>query len=690
MLVATSWASYKKDKELENTDTPYGPLIKTMKAPKEVLPGAEPEDVLIKYTCPFGLLWITCRECSGFFDFIRRHACMSMEAFKASEYWDEAKPEAKPPARIVINEDEVRPGNIIRHDKGRAYLAVYWTFLDLPEWFTRSIKGWFTFTFVAETKMLQILGKDSQLTRLMLKAFFTNDGASVDFATTGCGLVDKAKPGAKPDSFWFTARFACFIGDADGHRKVAMCKGTSGVKVCACCINVRGRCDPEDIPADSACVHFTCGDLSKMQRLSPQGLRDLMAELRAKSLTMGKGEFKKLQQDYGWNWSEHSLVCSDMSLVANIPDSLYWDWMHTLCSSGGVVQYELNGILNRLKAVHKNLPKKLDEFKKFVVLPKSQQKVMKRLSFEDRMVAKPGKHIKAFAGEVLSMVEVFGLWLQLIVEPENVLVEETKCFLLMGRILFLLRSGDRVLSKLQLLQQLILEHHDLFVRLYPEEAKPKVHLLLHIPTLMKRFWKNLSCFVTERKHKQSKKLGAFCYNKMCDTMLRKSVEHHLVHFSDSQSLEAIRIFPARGLRLRGTRLAIQSWSQTLQQAGLLQANPPPVRAQPRAEPNLLVAHNANTPAGFLQETNLAVYCSGGFANAGFIRLFVQTKPGAQPGAQPETYAVVEQLKNLGGNRCSKNPLDTTICVVHASHLVGAFGYLPQGSELRILASSDIW
>ena len=148
---ALGHAVYERAKTLENTDTPYGTLVKTLEAPKEPdpkakpEPGAEPEVVLIKYVCPFALLWLTCQECPGFLSWIAAFACMGMAAFKASQYWDEAKPGAQPPARIAIYEDEVCPGNNHRHDKGRKYLAIYWTFLDLPEWFRSSTDGWFTF-----------------------------------------------------------------------------------------------------------------------------------------------------------------------------------------------------------------------------------------------------------------------------------------------------------------------------------------------------------------------------------------------------------------------------------------------------------------------------------------------------------------------------------------------------------------
>ena len=230
---------------------------------------------------------------------------MSTAAFKASHYWDDARPGAKPPARIAIYEDEVAPGNVRRHDKGRRYLAIHWTFLDLPEWFRSSVHGWFTFAFVPATKLESIRGNGSQLTRLVLKAFFAGGVVAPDFAITGIVLSEKvATDGAEPKAFWLRVVFCCFTTDADGHHKMTMCKGTSCTKICASCVNVVGGCAPGDIPPGSSLVHYTCGDLSKMQRLSPQKLTQLMAYLRAQSRILGKTAFQSLQQEVGWNFTE--------------------------------------------------------------------------------------------------------------------------------------------------------------------------------------------------------------------------------------------------------------------------------------------------------------------------------------------------------------------------------------------------
>ena len=83
--------------------------------------------------------------------------------------------------------------------------------------------------------------------------------------------------------------------------------------------------------------------------------------------------------------------------------------------------------------------------------------------------------------EMLLLVVGLGLWCQIFLEPRNLMPEECRCLQLLGRILYILRSGPGAVRKIHLLQRLITSHHDLYMRLYPLAAKPKVHYLLHIP-----------------------------------------------------------------------------------------------------------------------------------------------------------------------------------------------------------------
>ena len=143
-----------------------------------------------------------------------------------------------------------------------------------------------------------------------------------------------------------------------------------------------------------------------------------------------------------------------------------------------------------------------------VVWPRAQPR-LRKLTLRDRMSKKPHGHVRMFAGELLQTVVFLGIFCQQVLMPGKILVPDVECFVGVGRILYLLRGGALAVAKVDLLEKLILEHHDKFMALYPKCAKIKVHLLLHVPWQIRRFLHNLSCFATERKHKASKSICAF-------------------------------------------------------------------------------------------------------------------------------------------------------------------------------------
>ena len=173
-------------------------------------------------------------------------------------------------------------------------------------------------------------------------------------------------------------------------------------------------------------------------------------------------------------------------------------------------QYEINQFLRRLLAqmsrgLQPEFLAKLDVFRRGVKWPRRQKgEGASNLKFEERLVDKPGKHIRMFAAECLQAILTMCLFVELQPAIRTMLPEEVECLQLLGRILYILRSGNRAVAQLAVLATLVLKHHDLFVRLYPGCAKIKPHLLFHILEAMAYFKVNLSCFSTERKHKDSK------------------------------------------------------------------------------------------------------------------------------------------------------------------------------------------
>ena len=90
----------------------------------------------------------------------------------------------------------------------------------------------------------------------------------------------------------------------------------------------------------------------------------------------------------------------------------------------GVVQHEINELLRRTRQQSTDKDAIMDEIAKVqraIVFPKWEPK-NDRLSLADRMVDKKGSNVRMFAGKVLQMVVVLGLFCQLVLKPKHRLI----------------------------------------------------------------------------------------------------------------------------------------------------------------------------------------------------------------------------------------------------------------------------
>ena len=78
---------------------------------------------------------------------------------------------------------------------------------------------------------------------------------------------------------------------------------------------------------------------------------------------------------------------------------------------------------------------------------------------QDRTVLRRGKHLKAFASEMLSAIYVLKLFLVLVVRPTGVLTEHLDCFDELYNMTRLFQSGDAIVGNLPLLNQVLHRHH---------------------------------------------------------------------------------------------------------------------------------------------------------------------------------------------------------------------------------------
>ena len=118
----------------------------------------------------------------------------------------------------------------------------------------------------------------------------------------------------------------------------------------------------------------------------------------------------------------------------------------------------------------------------------------------------------------------------------NILSEHVRCYGLLATILSLLQRVDVAPERMDHFIGLVDEYGELFIRLY-DRAKAKFHHMYHLHEAVLRFKRVLSCFVTERRHRVTKKAALYTFKDMEVVVLRDLVNRQCEEFaSESASL----------------------------------------------------------------------------------------------------------------------------------------------------------
>ena len=661
-----SYAQKKAD--YENANTAYGTVYKTMELPgvPQSRGSGESEPIKLEYTCPFAMLWHLCTLSMLFYRFLEANAFRS-----AVPPEGQAGPVTRLRGRIALYWDEVVPGNNLRPDLGRGYIAVYWTFVDLPMWFLNGPIGWFTLCYVPLATLKTIAGGVPMLCEAMLRVFFPE----VEAMNFACGVRLVGGPagpadslGFQNESFSFAADFAFWLADEAAFKKLSGAKGAAGTKCCVCCQNTVAT--KKTIPEGSPLVHFTNPDVDGLCRPhTPTTLAQCWLFLAEQAVLFGQGRltkkaFEKMQQCLGITFSVVSLLAPRINQIAQVPHSVFWDWMHCVVASGGWAQHELNQLLLRIKRI---VPlDRLQEFATYVKFPK-EGGFSPKLCLADRIRKGPKKHIKAFASEVLGWSIVVGLFCEMVLAPHGALPAEIACFRLLGRIIYLLRLGNGCVARLSRLKALLHEHHVQYMALYPEAATPKLHFTRHIPDCMARWGVLFACFATERKHRASKGIAAFAFRHWCLTLLRRTTRQHLADALRPENFQPEKLDPPEG------KAVLPMYQSLLARAGIL------------GQAELVrMSTKARTPVGTLCVGDLLGVRAAGELRAGFAVQFFAV----ERGEGRELFALVQLLRPLGGIRFSQAAGHTKPGFMPLNSVLHAFPHFVVGDEVYAVTSVD--
>ena len=467
-----------------DVQTPYGQLIEHVQ-----LPCFDGSFLSLAVANPFALLYQLCKLNPGF-----------------SKLLEGGKPSTGDGLhRLAFYSDETSAGNVLHPDTPKEVQTLYWTLHEIPSWMRARAGGWMNFGYLKTSEQELVKGGLGGVWKATLRRFFMPDGG---FNFKQGVLLPKCGGG----TFLLKAKVGAMPQDEKAIKGTWGVKGASGTRCCIKCKNVVST-DPVNIAGSSYLKHVALAmpedlDLQSDTEFWRACDRLHAAALQVEAGTLTKTDFKAMEKSCGITYDPDALPY-DVYLRDYIGiSSVYFDWMHSVCASGGVGQYVLNAFVQVLLHENDHLTlEDLDQFCRRIIWPPGRE--LPKDFFQNRINMKEGTHLKAFAGEVITATRALSFFAEETLLPKGIMPEHCRCLQMLQAILDILALGDEAVERADQLQDLLVAHHKLALKLYGAGVlKVKPHLMLHVPGQFKLHEVNFSCFPMERKHKTANKAGA--------------------------------------------------------------------------------------------------------------------------------------------------------------------------------------
>ena len=111
------------------------------------------QDIVVPYICPFTLVWHMTSASAAYAELLHRSIGETI-------------------GRVALYVDEVIPGNNLRPDHARSFYAIFWLFMEYPDWLSSSAFGWHDLCVIKASGVQQIRGGISKVVTEMLRVFW--------------------------------------------------------------------------------------------------------------------------------------------------------------------------------------------------------------------------------------------------------------------------------------------------------------------------------------------------------------------------------------------------------------------------------------------------------------------------------------------------------------------------------------
>ena len=248
------------------------------------------------------------------------------------------------PWDIIFNFDEATPGMVLSLNNRRKMWTIMVTLKQFGPEVLQHEAAWIPIACLRSSKARQIPGVFSAASRFLMRDWFVEAPRLQEE-----GLLLTIGPNRRPVLLFM--KFGNTLCDEDAMKKFWSAKGASGLQPCWKCwiSGVRDGSSLADFDVTGTMVDIRCGNAAEFQLIDDHS-RYVQANVLARSrATLSITRFKQLEQAYGLTYNPHALLWDDRLHNIVLPQSgSRYDAAHCFFCNG-MVNEELDLLLERLE-----------------------------------------------------------------------------------------------------------------------------------------------------------------------------------------------------------------------------------------------------------------------------------------------------------------------------------------------------
>lgn len=399
------------------------------------------------------------------------------------------------PLSLLLYLDETTAGNPLNPVNGKKSWLMYVTVMEFNRHLQKE-EFWLVAGILKHEKVSLIPGGMSEVVKEML-AYWYNQG-----------ILNPSGFSLDINSEATLVRFKLHgcISDEAAMKSILDCKGASGMKPCCKCSNVISKFHGKklNLQANDLLTDITETDPGKFLQQTDDDIFHILQKLQAAHDTETQGEAERLQQIYGWNWTETSLLACPLTRTILPPSACVFDWLHILFSNG-VACVEISLLWEQMLA---STPFCLQDLQDFALAGLQFRKSVHLSSygiaklFDEKLMEKA-----SYAGDANQTVLALFI-IEIFVEKvggdlPDALVPYLDSFRKLCSLSRWKAGKCKAMTSLSgFMEAKISAHLCAFQHCYGKsKVRPKHHFSFHAAQISQMTKQLLDCWVTERKHR---------------------------------------------------------------------------------------------------------------------------------------------------------------------------------------------